>query len=271
MNVNENLNKTYDEETYLKAVEYFNRQITDDINFSIENENTRECVDELCYCYLNNMSILDFDAWIHFESLLGEKLTYEEYSTLNEAYKDDPFEIELNDEATIQALFSYLSAFRNNENLNEKPALDDLITQAQRAKSETDNAKTTEIYTALYKKYKVKFHNTSKDLEDNYSGKDILKCAEEYVAQKHMVQFLKENIDSKVMPLYVAEFLLEDKFTVSLAEVYEHLQKLQNPAQLKDEFHMDICNAFETCVDHRLEFMSQMVENAKKIEPDKMR
>ena len=112
--------KIIDDKKLQKAIDHFNLEITDEPNFSIASEYTLEHATELIYCYENNKSILDFDAWTAYENILDEKISFEEYSKLNKELElINVQEIDMSNSTEVNAmnkvLHYKLETIRGNE------------------------------------------------------------------------------------------------------------------------------------------------------------
>lgn len=95
-------------EQYRDAIDYFNEEMCMDI----EDDYIREHAEELVLCYSKNKSIVDFDAWTCFEDLLDERISFEEYSFLKEAFKKDILEVYASDVEDVSFIKRLLREYR---------------------------------------------------------------------------------------------------------------------------------------------------------------
>lgn len=79
----------YSEELYKRAVEHFSEAS----GVPIENEHVKKYAEELCYCYVQEKELIDFDFWTQYEELLGEKLSYGEYLVIDSDFDLDPHDV----------------------------------------------------------------------------------------------------------------------------------------------------------------------------------
>lgn len=107
----------HETELYKNALAHFSGTAGNDI----ENDFIREHAAELICCYENSKDLLDFDFWTHYETLLGDKLTWDEYVALDEMYGEDPLDIKETDTTAIACLRADLESYRNKpESLADK-------------------------------------------------------------------------------------------------------------------------------------------------------
>lgn len=98
-------------EDYFTALDYY----SDKVGRDIENEFVRAHAEELVYCFHNEKEFNEFDYWTEYETLLGEKISYEEYVAVDDESPDYPSEIEPNDLEKIGALREVLTEFRSRD------------------------------------------------------------------------------------------------------------------------------------------------------------
>lgn len=123
---------------------------SDQVGRSIDNEFTRVHAAELVYCYENDKDLLDFDFWTQYESVLGEKMTFDEYMHIDSLYDGDPMDLKPEDSAMIATLKGALRGLRSNVHENEPSAkttqsLDEKIQSAEGRKAQPANEKSTSI------------------------------------------------------------------------------------------------------------------------------
>ena len=99
----------HETQLFRDAVAHFNQKTGNDI----ENDFVRQHAAELIFCYENHKDLIDFDFWTHYESLLSDRLSWDEYTSLDRMYGDDPLEIQQNDLTTIASLKATLSDLRD--------------------------------------------------------------------------------------------------------------------------------------------------------------
>lgn len=123
-------------EGFFDALDRFSQ----DVGTWIENEFVRQHAEELVYCYKNGLCITDFDSWTRIESLLDEKLTFQEASALASQYDGDPHEIPSDDLVIINEFRSFLNGYRAAEQ-QIRPSLDSMIHSAakQAGQPQTDD------------------------------------------------------------------------------------------------------------------------------------
>lgn len=93
---------------YENAVNYFSRKGCKSFNDSFAKDHAYELV----YCYNQAKGLIDFDCWTHYEEVLGEDITFEEYTQIDSSYDGDPLEIEKTDADIIRDLRSELESCR---------------------------------------------------------------------------------------------------------------------------------------------------------------
>lgn len=99
---------------YEKAVAYY----SEDYDCDISNSYTKEHAEELIYCYVQGHSLIDFDFWTHYETLLGEKISYDAYVYIDSKFDGDPLEIQKEDsyyDSVISILKKYLLAYKKEQ------------------------------------------------------------------------------------------------------------------------------------------------------------
>lgn len=74
------------EEKYKQALKHFSKIAGFDIG-SVEYK------DKLVYCYENTKDLIDFDFWVEYETLLGEKISYQEYAAIDEEFDGAPMDV----------------------------------------------------------------------------------------------------------------------------------------------------------------------------------
>ncbi len=123
---------------YYNAIGHYSYEQLLTTGENIESEFIRQHAEELVFCYQNGKSLIDFDCWTQYETLLGEKITFEEYSQLDKAYEGDPLELDADTPeacAEIKALFSVLKSHEKDE-VFEQPPLSGRISDAQQRSDE---------------------------------------------------------------------------------------------------------------------------------------
>ena len=98
----------FSDELYSAAIQYFN----DEIGLDIENDYVKEHTEELIFCYSHNKSVIDFDVWTHYEDLLRERLSFDEFCFINKSFDGDILEIEEKNDKVIFFLKKTLFQFR---------------------------------------------------------------------------------------------------------------------------------------------------------------
>ena len=90
--------------------------------------------DKLIYCFQKGLSLdlIDVDFWVQYEWLLGERLTHDEYMSVDSAFDGDPHEIAGADEALIGSLREALIRCREGKAKDSKgEGVQDIIENAQ--------------------------------------------------------------------------------------------------------------------------------------------
>lgn len=116
---------------YFDAVTHF----SDYSGRDMDNEFAREHAAALVYCYENHIDLLDFDFWTQYESLLGDKITFDEYMHIDSLYDGDPLDLKAEDHAAIAALKGALIDLRASSP-DKGPTLDDMIHSAEGRKTQ---------------------------------------------------------------------------------------------------------------------------------------
>lgn len=116
-------------EDYFMALDYYSKKA----GIDIENEFVRQHADELAYCFHNEMELIDFDWWTHYETVLGEKLSFDEYRYIDQEYDGDPMELQAGDPEVRIAKIS-LEQFREMRQVG----LDSVIKNVERSKVDTE-------------------------------------------------------------------------------------------------------------------------------------
>ncbi len=104
----------YEDDKYLAAVEYYQQLYTS----PIDNSYARTYARELIYCYENHVNLLDFDCWTHLEDLVGSRMSFEEYATLDRYFDGDVLDIDEDDGMIIEAMKENLERCRDGQELN---------------------------------------------------------------------------------------------------------------------------------------------------------
>lgn len=108
MEIQDPLELTLPEGFYL-AVDHY----SDALGVDIHNGFVRQHAEELVFCHKNDIDFGDFDFWTRYETLLGEKLSFGDYSAIERHFHGDPNDIELNDKESIQKIRGYLEGSRS--------------------------------------------------------------------------------------------------------------------------------------------------------------
>lgn len=121
----------YDKARFEAALQRFSGDIDVEDNWNFLEDHANK----LIYCWEHHKDFLDFDFWVRYELLLGEKLTWEEYVTVDEQLDDSPYDVELSDKNTIKELRETLEACRAGG--KGEPSLDENIQAAEAVKAES--------------------------------------------------------------------------------------------------------------------------------------
>ena len=95
----------YSKEDLQKALNHFQLD-------SIDDDILKGNEDKLIFCAENGKKSHDFDCWIRYESLLKEKLSFEEYESLNQKLGKDPYDVNLADCDVLHNLRKHLESVR---------------------------------------------------------------------------------------------------------------------------------------------------------------
>ena len=101
----------FEPDLFDKACEYYKEYVDLSDKESREFFNTH--ADRLIYCYENKRDMLDFDFWLQYEALLGEKITWEEYVAIDNKFDGDPHDVEEKDVDTISGFRNSLKEYRD--------------------------------------------------------------------------------------------------------------------------------------------------------------
>ena len=118
----------YDKERFEAALQYFSSDA--DVE---ENKDFFEAhANKLIYCFENKKDMLDFDFWVRYELLLGEKITWDEYVAIDNKFDGDPHDIGFKQHRIIDSFKESLNVYR--EEIKNKLSLDDNIKAAMNNK-----------------------------------------------------------------------------------------------------------------------------------------
>ena len=95
----------YNKEDLQKALNHFNLD-------SIDEDILKGNEDKLIFCAENGKESSDFDNWVRYETLLKEKLSFEEYESVNEKLGKNPFDVKLSDCDLLHSLRKHLESIR---------------------------------------------------------------------------------------------------------------------------------------------------------------
>lgn len=98
-------------EAYEKACEYYQEYV--DLSYKENREFFEAHADKLIYCYENKKDMLDFDFWVQYEELLGEKITWDEYVAIDREFDGDPHDVDENDIEIISEFRDSLKEHRD--------------------------------------------------------------------------------------------------------------------------------------------------------------
>lgn len=118
----------FEPDMFDKACEYYQDWI------DIDNKDNLEFLkchaDKLIYCHENKKDMLDFDFWVQYENLLGEKITWDEYTAIDSKFDGDPHDIDENDIVSISKFRNSLSEYRTSITVTQKD-MDDMASRAE--------------------------------------------------------------------------------------------------------------------------------------------
>lgn len=211
--------KKINNKLYNEAIKHFSLDVTDDSSFSIADEHTEKYAEELIYCYEQKKSLLDFDIWTYIETLLDEKITFDEYHDLDKLYDYDIQEIDENDQ-------------QERSNLREK-------LKEIRTRSETDKGYVTvdEINPA-WSKYDKTVAQT------HLSNFGRIYCDSEYQTPIDNEFLLEEIMNENILDLQDKKNVLDvyacnDFRTISSDKLYSIEDSLENVAAFVAGSEMD--------------------------------
>lgn len=124
----------FEPDLFDKACEYFQ----DYIDF--EDKNTLKFftlhADTLIYCSEHKKDMLDFDFWVQYETLLGEKITWDEYVAIDNQFDGDPHDVDENDIETISEFKNSLKKCRGSIIITQEEMNNMCISAENRLKKE---------------------------------------------------------------------------------------------------------------------------------------
>lgn len=120
----------YDEVRFEAALQRFSGDIAVEDN----RDYLEGHANKLIYCCEHNKDFLDFDFWVQYEFLLGEKITWEEYAEVDRQLDGSPYEFGLPNKKTIAKLRETLAAHRAGE--KGEASLEENIQAAEAVKAE---------------------------------------------------------------------------------------------------------------------------------------
>lgn len=130
-------------EGFYLAVDHF----SDTLGVDVENGFVRQYAEELVFCHKNNIDFADFDYWTRYQVLLGEKISFGEYTALDCHFHRDPNDIAVNDKYSVDKIRGYLEGCRSER--KAVMSLDEKIARANNIQSSQQQmpvpAKTTDI------------------------------------------------------------------------------------------------------------------------------
>lgn len=94
--------------------------------------------EKLIYCYEHKKDLIDFDFWVQYEVLIGEKITWDEYIAIDGDFDGDPHDIELTDVDIVAGFKKSLVEYRQGKDVME--SLDDTIRAANKIQGTQTNS-----------------------------------------------------------------------------------------------------------------------------------
>lgn len=122
--------EVYDAQRFEAALQY----AAIDVNIDENREFFKGHANKLIYIAENKKDLLDFDFWVRYELLLGEKITWDEYVAVDKTLDGDPHDVSVFDKKTINTFKEKLAEVRLGEKV--KPSLEENIQSAENMKSE---------------------------------------------------------------------------------------------------------------------------------------
>lgn len=95
----------FEPDLFDKACEFFKEYVV--LSDKENRDFFKAHADKLIYCHENKKDMLDFDFWVQYEVLLGEKITWAEYVAIDNKFDGDPHDVEEKD-------IDIISGFRNS-------------------------------------------------------------------------------------------------------------------------------------------------------------
>ena len=95
----------YNKEDLQKALNHFHLD-------SIDEDILKGNEDKLIFCAENDKKSFDFDNWVRYETLLKEKMSFEEYTSVNEKLGKNPFDVNFSDCDLLHSLRKHLESVR---------------------------------------------------------------------------------------------------------------------------------------------------------------
>lgn len=93
--------------------------------------------EKLIYCAENKKDLIDFDFWVQYEALIGEKITWDEYIAIDRDFDGDPHDIEPTDVATVSGFKKSLLEYRQGKDVMQ--TLDESIRLAKKVQDQQSN------------------------------------------------------------------------------------------------------------------------------------
>lgn len=124
----------YDVERFEAALQYASIDIDVDEN----REFFKGHANKLIYIAEHNKDLLDFDFWVRYELLLGEKITWDEYTAIDNLLDGDPHDVSVFDKRTIKIFTEKLAEVRARG--KNKASLEENIQSAECMKVENSSS-----------------------------------------------------------------------------------------------------------------------------------
>lgn len=92
---------------------------------------------KLIYCAEHKKDLIDFDFWVQYEALIGEKISWDEYIAIDHDFDGDPHDIELSDVDIVAGFKKSLLEYRQGKDI--MGTLDDSIRAAKEIQGTHNN------------------------------------------------------------------------------------------------------------------------------------
>lgn len=130
-------------ELFDRACEYYKDWVNvDDIDG--DRDFLYSHADKLIYCYEHKKDLIDFDFWVQYEALVGEKISWDEYLAIDGQFDGDPHDVEPENVEIVAEFKKSLLEYRQGKDVMQ--SLDDSIREANTIKNESRVEKNSKAF-----------------------------------------------------------------------------------------------------------------------------